>query len=157
MFSCIFLLSLAVSVLAMTYNATSPQDNERTIRGIVEESLARLNKGDLTVFKDFWDENADYVGVDGVMLHGRSQIEGLFRKLTPSSGPLPQQNATIEQVRFLSPELAISDGAWTITGVRDSAGKELAPIRGRGFEIFQKKHGRWWIIATREMVIFKGN
>jgi len=157
MFTCIFLLSLAVSVVAMTYDATSPQDDARTIRGMVENSLARLNKGDITVFRDFWDENADYVGVDGVMLHGRSQIEGLFRKLTPSGGPPPQQYATIEQLRFITPELAIADGSWIITGVRDAAGTELAPIKGRGLEVIQKKHGRWWFVATREMVIFKAN
>jgi uncharacterized protein (TIGR02246 family) len=158
MFSCGCLLLLAVSVLAMTYNAPYlQQDDERIIRGMVENSIARLNKGDLTVFEDFWAEDADYVGVDGTMLHGRFQIREFFRKLMPSNAPPPQQAAKIEQIRFLTPELAISDGSWTITGARDATGKEFPPIKGRGFEVFQKKQGRWWIVTTREMVIFKGN
>ena len=157
MFLCSCLLLLAVPILAMIYNATSPQDDERTIRSMVEKSIARLNKGDITAFEDFWDENADYIGVDGTMLHGRSQIQEFFRKLMPSNAPPFQQDATIEQIRFITPELAISDGSWTITGARDAAGKELPPIKGRGLEVVQKKNGRWWFVSTREMVIFKGN
>src|SRR5262245_8195999 len=149
MFSCSCLLLLAVSGLAMIYNAPAPQDDEREIRRMVEKTIARVNKGDLTVFEDFWDENADYVCVDGTLLHGRSQIKEYFRKLTSSSTTPPQQEAKIEQIRFLTPELAVSDGSWTITGARDAAGKELAPIKGRGLEVVQKKQGRWWFVATR--------
>src|SRR2546428_7490217 len=117
MFYCSCILLLAVSVLAMTYNAPSPQqDDEREIRGMAEKAISRLNKGDLTVFEDFWAEDADYVGVDGTMLHGRSQIREFFRKLMPPGAPLYQQNSTIEQIRFLTPELAVVDGFWTITG-----------------------------------------
>ncbi len=110
----------------------------------------------MTVFEDFWAEDADYVGVDGATLHGRSQIQEFFRKLTPPGAPPPQQDAKLEQARFVQ-ELAISDGSWTIMGASDPAGKDLAPIKGGGFEVFQKRHGRWWIVTTREMVIFKGN
>jgi len=61
MFFCIGLLLLAVPILAMIYNAASHQDDERTIRSMVEKSIDRLNKGDITAFEDFWDENADYI------------------------------------------------------------------------------------------------
>jgi hypothetical protein len=67
------------------------------------------------------------------------------------------QHATIESVRFLTPELAIVDGQWTITGARDTEGRELPPIKGRGVEVVQKKGGRWLFVATREMVIWQGS
>ena len=73
------------------------------------------------------------------------------------SGSTGQQTSSVEQVRFITPELATVDGSWIVTGARGADGKELPPIKGRGLELVQKKDGRWRIIMTREMVIFKGN
>jgi len=73
-----------------------------------------------------------------------------------TAGKTGQQTATIEQIRFITPEIATVDGTWTVTGARDATGQELPPIRGRGFEVVQKKSGRWRFIVTREMVILSG-
>ena len=132
--------------------APSEQEDERTIRAMVDQAILRLNRGDVTAFEDFWDKDADYVGVDGRLTKGRSQIQSLFREM--AKGGAGQQTATIEQIRFITPELATVDGSWTVAGARDARGKELPLIKGRGFELVQKKNGRWRFIETREMVIF---
>ena len=59
-------------------------------------------------------------------------------------------------MRFLTPDVAIVDGQWTITGARDASGKELPPIKGRGVEIARKTDNRWRFVATREMVVWNG-
>ena len=41
-------------------------------------------------------------------------------------------------------------------GTRNAEGRELPPIRGRGFELVQEKAGQWRFIVTREMVVFTG-
>jgi hypothetical protein len=82
-------------------------------------------------------------------------MQRFFRRMAESSKG--HQVASIEQIRFIMPELATVDGSWTVTGVRGSDGKELASIKGRGFELVQKRNGKWRFIATLEMVIFKGN
>ncbi|OLC44808.1 MAG: hypothetical protein AUH43_17805 [Acidobacteria bacterium 13_1_40CM_65_14] len=146
-----------VVILATMFTAPFQQeDDERAIRNMVDQAIGRLNRGDVTAFEDFWDEGADYVAVDGTLIRERAQIQAFFRKLAASSSS-SQQTASIDRVRFLTPELAIVDGSWTVTGARDSTGKELAPIQGRGVEIVQKKRGRWLFVATREMVVFKGS
>ena len=164
MLFCSYLGLIAVLVyLAMSYTVSSNQPNqpaqgdEQTIRGMVEQAIRRLNKGDLTVFDDFWAEDADYVSVDGRLVTGRSQIQAFFQALTAASAGQAQQASSIERVRFLTPELALVDGSWTVTGARDAAGQELPPIKGRGVEVVQKRTGRWWFVATREMVIFKND
>jgi hypothetical protein len=58
------------------------------------------------------------------------------------------QAVSVEQVRFISPDLATVDGSWTVMGARDAGGKELPPIKGRGFEVVQKKNGKWRFIVT---------
>lgn len=98
---------------------------------------------------------ADYIGVDGRLTKGRSQIQKLFREMANRAAG--QQVATIEQIRFITAEVASLDGSWTVTRARDAAGHELAAINGRGVELDQKRHGKWRFIATREMVIFDGH
>jgi uncharacterized protein (TIGR02246 family) len=141
--------------LGVVYAPSANEEDERTIRGMVDQAVARLDKGDVSALDDFWDENADYVGVDGTLIKGRAQMQAFFRKMAESS--TGHQTASVEQIRFITPELATVDGSWTVTGARSADGKELAPIKGRGFEVLQKKNGKWKFIATREMVIFKGN
>lgn len=79
--------------------------------------------------------------------------EFLIPMIKAGAGKVTQE-VTIERVRFLSPDLAIVDGSWTVTGARDAAGKELPPLRGRGVEVVQRMHGRWRFVATREMVVW---
>jgi uncharacterized protein (TIGR02246 family) len=150
----VLLIALLLS-LGAVYAASTNEEDERTIRGMVDQAVARLNKGDVSALDDFWDENADYVGVDGTFIKGRARMQAFFRKMAESS--TGQQVASVEQIRFITPELATVDGSWTVTGAKGADGMELAPIRGRGFEVVQKRNGKWRFIATREMVIFKGN
>jgi uncharacterized protein (TIGR02246 family) len=142
-----------VAALAGSIYAASPGEDESAIRTMVDQAVKRLNNGDLTALEYFWAEDADYVGVDGKLIRGRTQIQALFRAAAGKTG---QQTAAIEQIRFITREIATVDGTWTVTGVRDATGQELPPIKGRGFEVVQKKSGRWRFVLTREMVIFGG-
>ena len=100
---------------------------------MVDEAIVRLNRGDVSVLDDFWDENADYVGVDGRLTKGRSEIQNRFRQMP--KGSAGEQAGTIEQIRFIEQDLATVDGTWTVTGARDATGNELPVIKGRGFEL----------------------
>ena len=94
----------------------------------------------MIAFDAFWDETADYVGVNGSLVKGRVAIQALFRQMASGSGG--EQAVTVEQVRFVTPELATVDGAWTVTGARDASGKMMPPIKGRGFELVRKQNGQ---------------
>jgi uncharacterized protein (TIGR02246 family) len=151
---------VAISVCLGLFQVAPPkqqsrEEDERTIRNMVDQTIARLNRGDVTAFDDYWDESADYVAVDGRLIKGRAQIQELFRQMI--RGSAGQQSGIIEQIRFITPELATVDGSWTITGARDRSGNVLPDLKGRGFELVEKKYGKWRFIATREMVIFNGN
>jgi uncharacterized protein (TIGR02246 family) len=121
----------------------------------LSDAVRRLNQGDVTAVRDFWDEKADYVGIGGQFIRGRQAIEDFFTRLLKAGSGT--ETATIEQIRFLSPELAIVDGSWTITGAQDADGKVLPPMHGRGCEVVQKKQRRWRFVATREMVVWNPN
>jgi len=151
-----YLAVITFSVCLETMFAASANDeSERLIRSIVEQAINRLNKGDVTAFDDFWDEGADYVSVDGRLIKGRAQIQAFYHEMVRPGAWQPQQTVLIDQIRFITSDLATVDGSWTITGARDADGRKLPPIKGRGFELAQKKDGRWRFIATREMVVVK--
>jgi len=76
---------------------------------MVDQAIARLNKGDVSALDDFWDENANYVGVDGTLIKGRAQMHAFFRKMAESSKG--QQVEYVEQIRFITPQIATVDGA----------------------------------------------
>jgi len=137
----------------MLWAVQTGQSDEDSIRHIVTEAVDRLNHGDATSIRELWHENADYVSVGGKLIRGRRAMEDFFARMSKEGGGT--QTATIEQVRFIAPDLALVDGSWTITGARDANGRPLPPIEGRGLEIVQKKQSRWRFVATREMVVWK--
>ncbi len=61
----------AVVCFGMVQAAPTGQDDEDAIRYMVTEAMHRLNQGDTTGIHEFWDENADYVGVDGQLIRGQ--------------------------------------------------------------------------------------
>ncbi|PYU35741.1 MAG: hypothetical protein DMG31_03240 [Acidobacteria bacterium] len=144
-----WLLLVLVLCLATAAAPAARQTDEAAIRQIVADAIRRLNQGDLIAIREFWDENADYVGIGGEFIHGRPAMEAFFAQLLKAG--FGTETGTIEQVRFLASDLAIVDGSWTVTAARGGDGKPLPPIRGRGCEIVQKKRGRWRFVATREM------
>ena len=76
-----YVVPIALSVcLGAVYAASTNEEDERTIRGMVDQAVARLNKGDVSALDDFWDQNADYVGVDGTLIKGRAQMQAFFAK-----------------------------------------------------------------------------
>lgn len=141
-----------VAVLVGSVYVAAASDDETVIRKMVDQAIERLNKGDLTAVEEFWDEDADYVGVDGRLTKARPQIRAIFSQA--GARRAGQQLATIEQIRFITPKLATVDGTWTVTGARDANGQEIPAIKGRGFELVQKKNAGWKFVATREMVVF---
>jgi uncharacterized protein (TIGR02246 family) len=149
------LLMVTVSWGTIAMIQTNKTD-EQIIRDMVTESVRRLNGGDTSVIREFWAEDADYVGVGGQMVHGRDGLEALMSQMLKASDKRPVQAATIEGVRFFTPDVAIVDGQWTMTGARDASGNALAPIKGRGVEIVRKSNNGWRFVATREMVIWNG-
>ena len=108
--------SIALSpCLGTVLAASGHEDDERAIRNVVDQAISRLNRGDVTAFEDFWDEHADYAVVDGRLTKGRMQIQALFREMTRSGAG--QQTVMIEQIRFITPELATVDGSWIVAGL----------------------------------------
>src|SRR5260370_33960358 len=98
------------------------ESEERLIGKMVAEAVSRFNNGDASVIRELGDQDADYVGVDGTLTTGRAAIEELLGRVLQANSGKVTQNAPIERVRFLAPDIVLVDWTWTITAAVHAAG-----------------------------------
>ena len=51
------------------------------------------------------------MSVDGRLIKGRPQIQSFYREMAASSAGQPQQAVSVEQIRFITSDLATVDGS----------------------------------------------
>jgi len=88
---------------------------------------------------------------DGSLIKGRSQIENFYSGVFAGGYGASTAIATIDQLRFLSADLALVDGQFTVRRVLSANDQQLPPERGFFTIIAQRVSGRWLIVANREM------
>jgi uncharacterized protein (TIGR02246 family) len=104
--------------------------------------LAAWQRGDAKAATAHMTEDAVRVGAFGDIQRGRAEIETAFQKLF-SGGPMKGAKIQFDpSVRLLSGDVAVSEGALTITA------PEGAPMAGFVVELWKKRDGRWWLVET---------
>jgi hypothetical protein len=83
---------IAVLLVSSMYAVSVSLPDEQIIRNMVNQAIERLNKGDTTAILGYWDDNADYVGVDGTLIKGKPQIQALFGRLSARLWPFVRQS-----------------------------------------------------------------
>jgi uncharacterized protein (TIGR02246 family) len=144
------MISVAVAVRAKEPAARS--GDAEVIRQLYARYDAAWNKGDATGVAMVWTYDADHVEPDGRAIHGRTAIaKELGQRLaTDLKGTRSQQ--TITGIRFITPDVAVVDAAYEVSGARDAQGQSLPPLRGRYVDIWVKRGGKWHIAADRPIV-----
>jgi len=145
-------IALLVCLGAVYETSTNEETNGPSEAWWIKQSRASI-KGDVSALDDFWDENADYVGVDGTLIKGRAQMQAFVRKVADparaSRSPRSSKFASLRRNlrpwmvrgRLQAPEVP-TERNWRLSKVEG-----LRPFRR------ETVNGRF--IATREMVIFK--
>jgi uncharacterized protein (TIGR02246 family) len=104
--------------------------------------LAAWQRRDAKAATAHMTEDAVRVGAFGDVQRGRAEIKTAFQKLF-SGGPMKGAKIQFEpSVRLLASEVAVSQGALTITPA------EGAPMAGYVVELWKKRDGRWCLIET---------
>ena len=111
------------------------------------------NSHDASRIASLFTEDADRVNIcENQVLdaeYGRSEIEVNYGKLFADE-PSLSQDLNVESSRFLSPELMLIDGTWSIQNLHD--GKTPG---GRFIVINKYEAGRWLLISSR--ILFNGS
>jgi uncharacterized protein (TIGR02246 family) len=126
--------------------------NEAAIRKLYNEFQAAWNRHDVKALGDMYALDGDHREPDGTMYKGRDEILALLKKQHASFFKDTTLALDIEDVWFITAQVALVDGAYTLSGAKLPDGTALPARKGHLTAIFLKERGRWWIEASRLMV-----
>jgi uncharacterized protein (TIGR02246 family) len=125
---------------------------EETIHIRIDEFVNAWNKHDTRGMSSLYAEDGDFINPIGRIAKGRAEIEKVLKE--EHTGALRDSRMSVrpENLRFLSPEIAITDHSYELTGVRDPNGKDVPTVRGHVTTVLKKAGDIWLIVADRPTV-----
>ena len=143
---------LPVMLLAASVANADNRDPDRdAIYGLIDSFVTCWDRADARGLSMLWQANGDIIVPDGSLVKGRNQIENFYSGVFAGGYGVSTAIASIDQLRFLSADLALIDGQFTIRRVLSVNNQELPPERGFFSIIAERTSGRWLIVAVREM------
>jgi uncharacterized protein (TIGR02246 family) len=120
--------------------------DEAEIRALLQQLGEAWNKHDVKAFMTPMAEDVDAVNRFGQWYRGRTALEKHLKELhgAPFRDMLVDRSSRIEQVRLLTPEVALAHER-----VQEKAGRSIRTY------VLQKREGRWWVQSAD--VIQEGN
>ena len=132
-------------LLAVFFAVTLFGQDEAAVRGVVQKYVDAREARDPKAVEALFTEDADQLVSDGVWRKGREAIvKGTLASSQASGGA---RTIAVQTVRFLSADVAIADGRYTLAGSNGS------PTREMWTSIFVvRKGGTWRIAGIRNML-----
>jgi len=143
------LAALAFSIPA--FGQTQASD-EKDIRAIGAQVQDAWNQRDAKMLADLWLTDGDYISSTGRTATGRAEVESAFAAQWAGVYKGTKLTHTLTSVRFLRKDVAIADGAFEISGMKDASGKLLPTRSGLSTIVAVRKGERWYVAALRGMV-----
>lgn len=148
---CLSGVLLFLSLPATVALAQSTAD-ERDIRGLGTQFQDAWNKADANMLAALWLTDGDYVSSTGRTARGRDEVEKAFAEQWGGIYKGTKLAHTLTNVHFLRRDVAVADGAFEISGMKDASGKVMGTRSGLSTIIAAKKGTRWYVAALRGMV-----
>jgi uncharacterized protein (TIGR02246 family) len=110
--------------------------DEKEIRALLQQLGEAWNRHDVKAFMERVAADADAVNRFGQWFHGRPELEKHLTELhaAPFRDMLVDRSSKVEQVRFLTPEVAVAHER-----AEEKAGRSIRTY------VLQRRDGRWWI------------
>ena len=126
--------------------------DDRDIRDLGAQVQEAWNKSDAKLLAALWLTDGDYLSSTGRTARGRDEVEKAFADQWSGIYKGTKIAHTLTNVRFLRKDVAIADGAFEVSGMRDTSGKVLGSRSGLSTIVAAKKGTRWYVAALRGMV-----
>lgn len=130
----------------------SSTKDEEAIKKSAADFAAAWNKNDAKAIAMLFAEDGDFVNPEGRMSKGRAGIEKNYTEVFATTFKGTKFTSTVDLIRFVKPDVAISDGTYEIVGAHGPDGKEMPPIKGLYTIFGVKKNDKWWMVSGRAMV-----
>jgi uncharacterized protein (TIGR02246 family) len=139
---CILTFGIATTLLGQT---SSNAVDEAAVRGAVQKYMDARDQRDTTALAALFTSDVDQLVSSGEWRKGREAVvKGTLGSSQSTGG---KRTITVESVRFLSPEIALADGRYELTGLANSETRKMWTTI-----ILKRGSDGWHIAAIRNML-----
>jgi uncharacterized protein (TIGR02246 family) len=122
-------------------------DDESAVRNVLAEYEVSWNGHDTAGLGRLFTEDCDYVNIDGVHWKGVQEIVQRHRELFQKRLKTAVRKLTGVEVRFSTPDVALVDATWNVTGSGRPAGKAVPVPKEITTMAMAKTNGKWLITS----------
>ena len=141
-------LAILFLILSLTTSFTqksTPKNDEAAIRAVVTQYVDARERLDPKAVEQLFTSDADQLVSSGEWRKGREAVVKGTMASSQSTGG--KRTITVEAVRFITPDVAIADGRYELTGLAGGA------TRSMWTTLVLKRSGKeWQITAIRNML-----
>jgi uncharacterized protein (TIGR02246 family) len=126
-------------------------DDSAAVKKNTADFQTAWNKHDPKALAALWAKDGDLVDPWGVVSTGSAEVEKFFAHEHTGSGPLAKSTAEVKKdsVRFITPDVALSDWEVVITGLTRPDGTVEGPMSHRVVIVSKKEGSAWKFAAAR--------
>ncbi|MBF0547268.1 MAG: SgcJ/EcaC family oxidoreductase [Candidatus Riflebacteria bacterium] len=147
-------LLLVLCLDSCSFAIAEPNSDETGIRNLLKQYELAYNSGNASALAGLWTTDGDLFSLSGGIFRGQKEILTFFSESLAKNYKDSQFHMGLDQVRFLTPNLAIVDGKWQITGGDLPKGY---PSSGIYTQIMIRVDASWRIVAARPSVPLQGH
>ena len=123
---------------------------EKSVREFLGTRQAAFDREDAKWLVGHFTENGEHIDSSGKSVKGKDKIEKAYRALFDAPAHHNVKTIqTVEEIRCVTPDVAVVNGGWTLSGLKDEKGKPLPDRKGRSIIVVVKKDGEWMIDLLR--------
>lgn len=125
---------------------------EVAVRARMQQYVAAWNRGDAEGAAAVYTEDGTHTYVFGYTHRGRSEIAQGLKELL--AGPMQGTRLVIEtlSVRQLSPDVAVEEEAFAVSGLKAADGTALPVVKGLCLGVYEKVGQEWLGAAVQCMI-----
>ena len=147
-----FFLPAAARAQSTVASIEYDRKEEKKIRELYNAFEDAWNKHDVNKMADMWTLDGDHREPDGHMAKGREEVRAVFAKQHASVFKNTVLDLSVEDVWFVTADVALIDGNYTVAGAVLPDGKELPSRKGHLTAVLLKEGDTWGITASRLMI-----
>jgi uncharacterized protein (TIGR02246 family) len=140
-------LAMGVSRAAAADDSASGPD-DAALKEVVAGFSNGWNTHDAHAMCASLADDIEWVNWRGEPLGSRQAVEDEHAKLFADLYKNTHRTDTVKSIRYISPELAVVDDYWTMTGARKRDGSEWPYRAGYSNFLMAKRNGRWIVIVS---------
>lgn len=150
---------ISVAVLPVLARAQSnvasieyDRQEEKKIRALYNAFEDAWNAHKIDAMAEMWSLDGDHQEPDGHIAKGREDVRALFRKQHDTVFKTTVLDLSIDSVWFITADVVLVDGKYSIAGIVAPDGQELPSRQGHLTAILLKEGQNWHIAASRLMI-----